>query len=202
MKKLLPLTGILAVALAIAAFAVSGETPDADAPVKEVVDFYTNNDTEQMFSGALLAWAAVAFLFFASFLRGVLRRAEKEAGGLSALSFGAAIIFAVGLAIFAAIGFAAGDVADKVPANVDPAALQALNVMNSDFFFPAAVGAGTFFLATGIAVLKTGALPKWLGWFALLFGVVGLTPIGFFAIPALGLFLIITSILFVTRETA
>ena len=36
-------------------------------------------------------------------------------------------------------------------------------------------------LATGLSIVLYGALPKWLGWIAILLGVIGLTPIGFFA---------------------
>ena len=31
-------------------------------------------------------------------------------------------------------------------------------------FFTVAVGAGAFLIGAGIATLKTGALPRWLGW--------------------------------------
>ena len=190
-RRLLPLTGILAVLLAIGAFLVAGEPPDADDPVQEVVSFYVDNDSEQGWGGAMLAWAAVLFLLFASSLRRALRTAETEAGGLSALSFAGAIVFAVGLAIFGAISFVLGDAAE----DLEPAAVQTLHVMNVNFFFPAAVGAATFLIGTGISVAKTGALPKWLGWIAIVVGVAAVTPVGFFSIMILGLLVIVFSVL-------
>lgn len=195
-RALLPLTGILAVVLVIVSFSVAGEPPDADAPIRDVVSFYVDHDSEQQFAAAMLGWAAVLFLFFASSLRGFLRRAEGDAGGgMSTLSFAGAILFAVGLSIFAAISFTLGDVAE----DLDPAAVQTLHAMNEDFFFPAAVGVATFLLGTGIAIIKTRALPKWLGWLVLVIGVLGVTPIGFVAFMLLGLVVIVLSVMLAMR---
>jgi hypothetical protein len=194
-RQLLPLTGILAVVVIVIAFIVGGEPPDSDASVAEVVEFYEDNDDETMIGGALVAWGAVLFLFFASALRRALRAAEVEAGGLSALSFAGAIVFAVGIAIFAAIGFSLGDAAT----DLEPATVQTLHVMNVNFFFPAAVGLSVFLLGTGIAAIKTGALPKWLGWIAILVGIVAVTPAGFVAFLLNGLFVIVVSVMLVMR---
>jgi hypothetical protein len=195
MKKLVPLSGVAAVAVIFAAFAVGGESPNADASLNEVVSFYTKNDSDQILAGVLLAYGALLFLIFSTTLAGVLRRAEGESGGASALSFAGGIIFAVGALLFAGIAFAAGDVPDKI----DPAALQALNVLNSDLFFPMAVGTAAFFFGSGIGVVKTGALPKWLGWVAIVAGVVAITPVGFAAIPLLGIWTLITSVMLAMR---
>lgn len=194
-RQLLPLTGIVAVVLVAIAFVVGGEPPDTDDSVQEVIQFYLDNDDETMIGGALLAWAAVLFLFFASAVRRALRAAETEAGGLSALSFAGAIVFAVGLAIFAAIGFALGDAAT----DLEPGAVQTLHVMNVNFFFPAAVGLSVFLLGTGIAAIKTGVLPKWLGWVAILVGILAVTPIGFISFLLNGLFVIIVSVMLAMR---
>jgi len=193
--RIVPLSGIVAVAAIFAAFALSGETPDTDAPVNEVVDFYNDHKDDLQLTGALLALGALFFTFFSTTLAGVLRRAQGEAGGSSALSFGGGILFAVGLAIFAGLNFTIGDAAD----DIDPASLQALHVLGNDMFFPLAVGTAAFLLGSGIATVKTGALPKWLGWVAIVLGVLAATPLGFFSFMALGVWTLIVSVLLSMR---
>jgi hypothetical protein len=109
----------------------------------------------------------------------VLRRAEPGPGGLSAVVFGGAILAAVGAASFASFNFALADAADEE--TFEPAAAQALNILNGDFFFPIAVGFAAFFIAAGITILRTGGLARWLGWIALVIGIVAATPVGWFA---------------------
>ena len=65
---LAPLTGVLFVVLAVVAFIISGETPDTDDSPQKILDFYLDNDTSQLWAGAVLAaWtlAGVALLLAA-----------------------------------------------------------------------------------------------------------------------------------------
>jgi hypothetical protein len=202
MKKIVPLSGIAAVGLLIVSFAVAGEPPDTDAPINEVTAFYTAHDGDQMASGFLGAYAALFFLFFAASLRKALRRGEGEGGGASALGFGGGILFAVGALTGAGLSFTLGDAADVL----DPTAVQALHVMNMDFFFPLAAGAAAFLIGNGIAVLKTGGagrIPSWLGWPGIVFGILAFSPVWFIGIPGMGLWVLATSILlFKSTDTA
>jgi len=194
-RKLMPLAGILAVVMVLGSFLVAGDPPDVDAPVGEVVEFYADSDSEQQFSALMLIWGAILFMLFATSLRSALRRAESDSGGVSALSYAGAIIFTVGLTLFAAIAFALGDAAS----NLEPAAVQTLHVMNEDFFFPAAAGVGTFLLGTGIALAKTAVMPKWLGWIAIGFGLLAFTPVGFVSLAVLGLLVIVLAVMLAMR---
>jgi hypothetical protein len=190
-KQLAPLSGVVAVVLIIVAFAVGGESPEASDPVGEVISYYTDNDTDVQISSALLAFGAFFFLIFSTTVAGLLRRAQGESGGSSALSFAGGIVFAVGLTIFAGIGFTAGEVIG----DVDPAVVETLNALGMDMFFTVAVGTGAFLLGTGVATLKTGVLPTWLGWAAVVIGIVAITPAGFFGFLALGVWTLIASIM-------
>lgn len=177
--------------LVVAAAFVGGETPEADAPATEIVSFYTKNDSDQMISGILAGYAMFFFLCFATVLYRALRRAEGEAGAASALSFAGAIIFAVGMLIFGGLGFVLGDAPDKL----DPSALQALNALNSNLFLPLAIGGLAFLLGSGIAIVTTGALPKWLGWIAIVGGLFSATPLFFVMFIVLALWILIVSVL-------
>jgi hypothetical protein len=129
---------------------------------------------------------------FLGALRSTLLAAEGSIARLSAVAFGGGIILVVGALSFAGFTFALGDTADD---GLTPEAAQALNALNTDFFFPVAVGVATLMIATAIASLGTRALPAWLAWAALVIGIVALTPLGFFAFLAFLLWTLATSIL-------
>src|SRR5215210_1021579 len=154
-----PLTGILFVVLVIVAFAVGGDTPDIDDSARTVVSFYVDNDSEQQISAGLLALACVAFVFFLGTLRRALRVAAGDEGGLSTVAMLGGLMIVVGASIFAGITFTLGDAADDLPAS----AVLALNALNSDLFFPIAVGTAAFNLGLALAVLRHGGLPRALG---------------------------------------
>ena len=193
-----PLTGILFVVLVIVAFAVGGETPDVDDSARKVVDFYVDNDSQQQIASGLLALGCVALLFFLGSLRTALRAAAGDEGGLSTVVLVGGVMIVVGVSIFAGIGFTLGDAADDLPAS----ATMALNALNSDLFFPVAVGTAVFNLGLALSILRHGGLPRPLGWLALLVGIAGLTPAGFFAFLATGIVVVWASIALTMRVTA
>jgi hypothetical protein len=189
-KQLVRLSGVAAFVLILAAFIVGGETPDANASVTEAVSYYQDHDSDMMIASALLALGAFFYLVFSTTLAGILRRAQGETGGSSALAFAGGVVFAVGATIFAGLGFTAADGVD----HLEPAAVQAMNALGSDMFFTVAVGTGAFLIGSGIAAKKTGALPSWLAWAAIVIGVIAITPLGFFGFVLSGLWILIVSI--------
>ena len=197
-SRLVPLAGVATVVLSLIAFIVEGDPPSGDDPIDEVVSFYTDNDTDQLWAGALFLWAMAAFVLFAGGLWRLLRDAETERRGASALVLVGAAVFAVGSALFAGITFTLGDFAD----DLDPAAVQALNALNQDLFAPLALGVFTFLVGAGASMIGTGALPRWLGWVAVVLGVAALTPVGLGAFLALGVWILIVSALIFQRGAA
>jgi hypothetical protein len=193
-----PLTGLAFIVLAAAAFVVSGEPPDIDEPVQKIVDFYVDNKDEQMVGAILEALAATLFVFFAGVLRRALRDAEGDRGILSAVAFAGAIIFATGLAFDATLTFALAETAD----DIDPAAVQALAALWQNDFVPFAVGLQLFLLGTGLSLVRHGALPKWIGWLAILVGLIAVTPIGFAAFFGTAILVLIMSVLMTMRARA
>lgn len=195
-RKLAPLAGVGAVVLIVAAVLVGGEPPDTDDSAREIVEFYREEDSSQVLGAVLLAWGTLLFLVFLSVLWTGLRSARSDRLASTTLSLAGGIIFAVGMAIFAGIGFVVGDTQDDLP----PEAIQALHVLNVDFFFPAALGGAAFYFGTGAAIVQTGALPKWLGWIGIVLGVLALTPAGFVAFLALGVWVLLLSVFLALRE--
>ena len=174
---LVPLTGVGFVLVGIVSFIVGGEPKSADDPVNEIVSFYVDNKNSVQAGAIIGVLATVLLVFFGGYLRGFLRAAAGEGEILSLIAFvGVAIVgvgFAIDSTILIALSEAAGD--------IDPSAVQALQALWDNDFVPIALGTQLFLWATGISVIRSGALPKWLGWVMLLLGVIGFTPLGFIA---------------------
>lgn len=192
---LAPLTGVAFIVVVFIGFAVAGEPPDADEPVQEIVAHYVD-DQDSIRIGAFLATLAGGLLiFFGAYLRKVLRAAEGEGGMLSAVVLVGATAMAIGAAIDGTISFAIVEAAD----DVDPAAVQALQALWDNDFMPVLLGAAVFLLASGLSIVRHGALPKWLGWVAIVLGVVAFTPVGFVSFPLGGLWILVVSVMLAVR---
>ena len=191
-----PLTGVAFVALVIVGAVVSGEPPGADDPVAEIVSHYEDNKDAIQVGAALFMIGAALFVFFAGYMRNALDRAAGGRSMLPTVALVGAAILATGAAIDAMISFAIAEAAG----DVDPTAVQALQALWDNDFMPLALGAALFFLATGLSVVRHGGLPTWLGWIAVLLGVVGFTPIGFVTFMAGALWILGVSALMATRE--
>ena len=199
-RWLAPLTGVLFIVMVFIGFAVGGEPPDTDEGAEAIVEWYRDNEGS-VFTGAIIqGLAAAVFLFFAGVLRTALREGPGARGTLAAVSFAGAIVFATGIAIDGTISFALAEEADTE--GFDPVAMQALLGLWSNDWLPFAVGILTFMLATGLAILRTGVLPRWLGWLAIAIAIIAGTPIGFVAFFGAGLFVLVVSVMLTMRERA
>jgi hypothetical protein len=192
---LVPLTGVGFVVLGIVSFIVAGEPKSADEPVREIVNYYVDNK-DSIEVGAFIGVAAILLLvFFGAYLRQVLRAAAPEGEILSLVSFLGLVVVAVGFAIDTTILIALSEAAD----DINPVAVQSLQALWDNDFVPLVLGVLMFLWATGLAVIRTGALPKWLGWVMVVLGVLGLTPIGFVAAIGAAILVLVLSILLSVR---
>ena len=172
-----PLTGVAFVVLVIISFIIVGEPPSADDPVEEIVDHYIDNKDSIQIGAFLGTVAATLLVFFFAYVRKILRAAEGEGGMLSVLPLAGAVIIALGAAIDGTIQFAIAEAAD----DIEPTSVQTLQALWDNDFLPFALGTQVLWFSVGLSIVLHGALPKWLGWVAILFGIASLTPIGFFA---------------------
>jgi hypothetical protein len=194
-NRLGALTGVGFVVFLIASFAFAGEPPAQDDSVQEIVDFYTDNETEVWIGVSLTMVAATFLVLFGGYLRKVLRAAEGEGHMLSSVVLAGATIVAVGAALDATISVALVETVD----DIDPTGLQTLNALWNNDYIPIGLGAMIFSLSAGLSVVRHGALPKWLGWVAILFAVISATPIGFAGVVGTALWILVVSILLAMR---
>jgi hypothetical protein len=194
--KRAPWTGIVAIVMFVVAFIISGETPDFDASTRDILDFYNGDQTNQVIASILLLYGSILLVFFAAALRSALRGAEA----LSLLVLIGGTLLASGLVIFAGLNFTLADLANSDHLDrIAPGTLQSLNALNSDFFFPTVIGTAIFLISAALAIFATGALPRWMAWVALVLGIVAITPVGFFAFLALGIWIVVASVLLLQK---
>jgi hypothetical protein len=195
---LVPLTGVGFVVLGIVSFIVGGEPKSADDPVREVVAFYVDNK-DSVEVGAFIGVAATVLLvFFGAYLRRFLRAGAGEGEMLSLVSFIGIVIVAVGFAIDATILIALSEAAD----DINPIAVQSLQALWDNDFVPLALGVLLFLWGTGLSVIRSGVLPKWLGWVMIVLGVLGVTPLGFVSAIGAAILVLALSILLSVRARA
>ena len=192
---LVPLTGVGFIVVGIVSFIVGGEPKSADDPVREIVNFYVDNK-DSVQAGAFIGVAATVLLvFFGAYLRRFLQAGAEEREMLSLVSFVGIAIVAVGFAIDTTILIALSEAAD----DIDPVAVQSLQALWDNDFVPIMLGVLLFLWATGLSVIRTGVLPKWLGWVMVVLGVVGVTPIGFVSVIGAAILVLVLSILLSVR---
>jgi len=188
LERLAPLAGVLFTVIFAVGFLSTGDTPDVDASAQEVIDHY--DDSGPILLGALLLLVgAVVFMFFA----GALRRRLADVGSewLATVGFAGAAIYATGLGLFMSSQISLIDAADKELGD----AAVALNVVDNDNFGPCAIGLAIVLLASAWHVLSTRSLPVWLGWLALVLGIIALAgPLGFIAFLAFPIWVLLVSV--------
>jgi hypothetical protein len=175
---------------------IGGSTPDSDATGQHVATWYHDHRGGVMAGAFLLVYGLIIGVCFAAALRSYFT-ARAANDGLTLLGFGGALALAIGGMVADGLSFAAAD----VPLKISPAAEQALNVAQNDVFFALLAGAFLFLMGYGLAILTTATLPRWLGWVAIPFAVLAVTPIGWIVlIFALPIWVLIVSVLVFLRQ--
>ena len=171
------LSGALAVPFWVAGVAlISAKVKGSKGP--EILTHYHQHSNGILAAGLLWSIGVVLFIWFLGSLRSHYLAAEGGAGRLTALAYGGGIAAA---AIAALI-----PVADEVGAldknDFDASGAAVLHHFSDGFFVATEYTLPVFFFAGAILALRYAALPKWLGWFSVLIGIVLLIgPIGWAA---------------------
>ena len=179
LDRLAPLTGpLFAVLTLFGLIGLGGDTPDSDDTAAKVVAFYTKHQDQQTAAAIIVALGALALIFFAGSLRQALLGPDRTADRRASIAFGGTLVCAAGLLLMASGHFALADSTHKIT----PQAAQALNALEGGTWMMAFIGMTALLLSSAVAILTTRRLPVWMGWSALVLGVVGLTPVGFIAV--------------------
>ncbi len=193
------LTGALFVVLVLVAFfAVGGNTPEGDDSARKVVKYYSDNENKQIIAAVILALSSVPLLYFTALLRELLRSSLPARSSVPSFALGGGIVAAAGFVTAATIHFALADYTKDIA----PAAAQAINAIDGDFFLPFTTGLAVLVLATSVAAIRVAVLPKWLGWVGVVLFIVFFTPAGFIAFGLSGIWIIVASVILYLRSGA
>jgi len=172
------LSGVLAVVFWVLGVIFTSSKAKGDKGPEVLASYHQHSDGI-LVGGLLWSIGVLLFIWFLASLRSHYLASEGEPGRLSALAFGGGIAAAViGMLI---------PVADEVGAlnknDIDASGAAVLHHFSDAFFVAAEYMLPVFFFSSAILALRYGALPKWLGWFSILIGVVLLIgPIGWAAL--------------------
>lgn len=170
-SRLAPLSGLVFAGLFLAAIVGTASSPNSDASAQRVISFFDSNRTNQLAFVFLIGYSVIFGLIFGAALRSHLR-ARSGSDLLPSLGFAGMIVFGVFAAMAGVLTFAAVD----VPTKIQPAAEQALNVLGNDIFPALFIGMSVFLFANGLAIARTRALPRWVGWIGIVLGILAVVP--------------------------
>jgi len=176
-QRWLGLAGLLFVVLLAVAIALVPMI-SAHSSAAKVISNVHNHKSAFNISAIVTGLAVVEGLFFFFYLREFLCDVAANRR-LATVGYAGVILFATSGGISAGIQFMMTDAVG----HASPAVLQMLNVMQNDFtFVMGAAGTMVFLFASGIAIIRNGPLHKWIGWLAVVLGVLaavgGVAPAG------------------------
>jgi hypothetical protein len=178
--RLAAATGIVFVALQLATIPLMGDSPDFDAPIREIRDYLIDDGGGLLWATTLNALSAFFFVWFLGSLRAVLRVAEGGQGRLSAVAFGGGLV-TITLALVGSIPITAL-AWENTAAVVDRGVLRVAWNLNILGFIPIGATGAVFVLAVTTLIFRTRLFPTWVGFVGAVSGLVQL--IGVFALAA------------------
>ncbi|HEV3266529.1 MAG TPA: hypothetical protein VG014_13465 [Acidimicrobiales bacterium] len=188
-SKLAPLLGLVFVVV-VGASVSTANTPNTSNSPASILAYYQAHTGQVRASAFLVAPAVIFGLFWFAYLRNWLQRDDvNERWG--AIAFAGGILFAVTGAVAGGVEFALVD----TPAHLTASTATVLNFLEGDIpFILASMAFGVMAIAAGIAMIKSRALPSWLGVFSVVVGILGALPVGdFFALPAIGIWTLLVA---------
>jgi hypothetical protein len=201
-ERLGPLAGIVAVVLFVVGVVVleSGSPPGQDATPQEYLGYYQDDEGRILLGGVLFQLGAAFFIWFLGNLRARLAVAEGGVQRLTAIAYGGGLAAAT-CALLLPGPDEAGALSNE---ELTPDAAVVFNNLGDAFFIGAEFAAAVLLAATGLVVLGTRALPRWLGWASLVIALwLVIAPVGWAAlIFAVPLWTIVVSVLLYMRPTA
>ncbi len=195
-QKLTPLAGILFFALLLGSV-LTGSNQNPDTSGAKVLSYATAHHDKLVASMILTILAVFIGVIYFGGLRDYLRQGEGVRG-LTATAFGGVILFAASGALSAGALLAL----TANTSNLDPSVAQMLNLIETNVVTGLdCAGLAILLFAYGMATIKSGLLPSWLGWGTLPFAAVALFPwITTLAFAATGLWVLFTSIALYRRQ--
>jgi hypothetical protein len=196
-NRLLPLSGVVFVVLALVAVLAGGSTPGSNEPGSEVLSFYDDNAVRQGLLSFVLAACVPFLVFFAFSLSEALASADARRPVWDRVMVTGSGITAALILVTALVHFALSDGGDN---RVSPEALQAVNLLDGNTWVGFNAGFGVMMLGAAGLLLPRGGNYRALGWVALVLGIALFIPFADFIALILTLVWIVVVSVMVFRE--
>jgi hypothetical protein len=198
-QRLAPLSGIVFVAaLIVGFFVLSSGGPQVTDSAQTIASYYADHHQKAEFVVGVIAVGLVFLAIFIAFLYGHLKAAETSGNLWSTVMLIGGI---AGIATFFAAGGVHVAIADGGTHGFGLDAMVALNALDNDMLIAFVFALGLMLIGVAGATITTMALPKWLGWAALIIGILCFTPV-WWAGTALGLIWIIIVSITLSQKVA
>jgi hypothetical protein len=154
---------------------LAGSQPSESSSAASVTQFYISHKASVTAAVFVIAAATVVFAFFLSALRRTLSRSARDGDHLTTVIGIGGAVYMSGLLLGAVILLTLVDASHHHQHGV----VLTLNFLTQDDFIPVIAGLAALTLATGIAGLRTRALPRWLSWATVALGILSVAgPLG------------------------
>lgn len=197
-SRVAPMSGVLFGVLLIGAFLVNPNT-DFMPPAEEVVAFYGASPLRAMTAAYLILLSAAALTWFTASIYRRLRRLDDDGGRLSMLAAFGGVLAAAMLALSAVATVAAAERLSIVGAIDAGAAATLFDISGIATGNAAPIGFGILIASTGLVVLRSATVPRWLGWVSLLIALGLFTPVAW-ALVAIALVWVPATGVWIYRE--
>ncbi|HYA69093.1 MAG TPA: hypothetical protein VED63_10210 [Acidimicrobiales bacterium] len=169
MRRWIAIGGLVFVVLIVLAVTLFS-LPGTHGSAATVANSYAAHKSAVGVSAYLIAVAVLEGVFYFWYLRDLIGTAEATKR-LATIGFAGALLFAGSGGLAGGLYWTAYDLVGHAPATT----FQTLNAMQNDTVaFLLGPGVAIFLIATGAALIRSGVLPKWLGWLGLIAGVVAI----------------------------
>lgn len=187
---------VFTVGFLVSAFALTGSTPGEKDSAAKVLAYYNSHRGRTLTDAFLGPLAALLLVAFAAYVRARARERAAPQGIGPTVLVGGSVLWASGLLIGSVMELALVASSQHKQGQV----AQTLNVLSNNAWLPFIAGIAVTMVGAGLTTLRSGVLPRWLGWVALAAGVVSLAGpggfLGFFVAP---LWLLVAGVLLFFR---
>jgi hypothetical protein len=199
-RRLLPLSGIVFVALVIVGVLLGGSTPGSTAPGTKVASYYDSHGARLFIESFIVAASGLFVVVFGATLGRSLTSAQEAGRSVwERLVLAGSILVAAAFLFVATVNFAIAD----SPTKVSGSALQALNLVTNDSWVFLNSALGVLMLGAAASWLASARDYRWLAWVALVLGIALFIPFAdFVALLASGLWIVIASVVLFRAQDA
>jgi hypothetical protein len=190
-------TGVLFVVFALLGAGQEGNGPASNANSAAVLAYYQSHSDRLGSAGFSMMLSVVAGLLFYGIVRSYTGRSPR-AEWAATVGLAGAVVFGVGSLVNAGVDFTFSDLGTDL---TSPTA-DVLNALQGDLgAFLIAAGLCALMLGFGIAILRGGLLPRWLGWCTVAVGVLAAAgPLIGLALPLEGVWVLVMSVMLFQRN--